>query len=146
MKILIQLSNDWPENVSGNPVLDEWIYNVPWFGIEYFLLCEDGKVYQSYIKMPFSIEITEFQLFKHIHIDETSFILQATNEWPDGVNIRKGFISRRDERHLYNKKENGCWYVSPEGNDAVIIFDAPEIQEHKNRYNRMPIITYEVLD
>ena len=41
------------------------------------------------------------------------------------------------KRHPYNKKENGCWYVSPEGNDAVIIFDAPEIQEHKNRYKEM---------
>ncbi|HDQ3372723.1 TPA: hypothetical protein P7468_005302, partial [Klebsiella pneumoniae] len=115
-------------------------------GNEYFLLCEDGNVYQSYIKMPFSTVIKEFQLFRHTHVDETSFIIETTDEWPDDVNIREGFISKVDKRHLYSKKENGCWYVSPEGNDAVIIFDAPEIQEHKNKYNRMPIITCEALD
>ena len=145
MKILIKLSNDWPEHVSGNPVLDEWVHKVPWCGVEYFLLCEDGHVYQSYIKMPFSTEIKEFQLFRHTNIDETSFMIEEINEWPEGVNTRKGFISKIDKRHPYNKKENGCWYVSPEGNDAVIIFDAPEIQEHKNRYKEMPIISCEFL-
>lgn len=146
MKVLIKLNNDWPEYVSGNPVPDDWVHKIPWSGIECFLLCDDGNIYQSYIKMPFSTEIKEFQLFRHTHIDETSFMIEAINEWPNGVNIRKGFISRRDSRHLYNKKENGCWYVSPEGDDAVIMFDAPEIQEHKNNHNRMPIITCEVLD
>lgn len=145
MKILIKLSNDWPAYANGNHINDEWVHEVPWCGIEYFLLCEDGHVYQSYIKMPFSTEINEFQLFRHIHIDETSFMIETINEWPDGVNIRKGFISKRDKRHLYNKKENCCWYVSPEGNDSVIIVDAPEIQEHQNRYNEVPIISCEVL-
>lgn len=145
MKFLIKLNNDWPEHASGNTVLDEWVHKIPWSGIECFLLCEDGNIYQSYIKMPFPVEIKEFQLFRHKHIDEATFILEPTNAWPDSVNIRKGFISRKDKKHLYNKKENSCWYVSPEGNDAVIIFDAPEIQEHKNRYNEMPIILCEVL-
>ena len=121
MKLLIKLSNDWPEHLSGNPVLDEWVHEIPWYGNEYFLLCEDGNVYQSYIKMPFSTVIKEFQLFRHTHVDETSFIIETTDEWPDDVNIREGFISKVDKRHLYSKKENGCWYVSPEGNDAVII-------------------------
>lgn len=44
------------------------------------LLCEDGNVYQSYIKMPFSVEIKEFQLFRHTHIDETSFMIEEINE------------------------------------------------------------------
>ncbi|MBE3275275.1 hypothetical protein IMW81_25350 [Klebsiella pneumoniae] len=48
MKVLIKLSNDWPEHVSGNPVLDKWVHKIPWSGIECFLLCEDGNVYQSY--------------------------------------------------------------------------------------------------
>ncbi|WP_179287749.1 hypothetical protein [Klebsiella pneumoniae] len=46
MKVLIKLSNDWPEHVSGNPVLDKWVHKIPWSGIECFLLCEDGNVYQ----------------------------------------------------------------------------------------------------
>ncbi|HEE1269183.1 TPA: hypothetical protein R6477_005218, partial [Klebsiella pneumoniae] len=88
MKVLIKLSNDWPEHVSGNPVLDKWVHKIPWSGIECFLLCEDGNVYQSYIKMPFSVEIKEFQLFRHTHIDETSFMIEEINEWPEGVNTR----------------------------------------------------------
>jgi hypothetical protein len=71
--------------------------------------------YQSYIKMPFSVEIKEFQLFRHTHIDETSFMIEEINEWPEGVNISKGFISKTDKRHPYNKKENGCWYVFLKG-------------------------------
>ncbi|MHB7289610.1 hypothetical protein ACYCJ5_26825 [Klebsiella pneumoniae] len=38
MKVLIKLSNDWPEHVSGNPVLDKWVHKIPWSGIECFLL------------------------------------------------------------------------------------------------------------
>ena len=72
-------------------------------------------------------------------------MIEEIIDWPEGVNIRKGFISITDKRLPYNKKENGCWYVSPEGNDAVIIFYAPEIQGHKNRYKEMPIISCEVL-
>ncbi|VCV32248.1 hypothetical protein BANRA_00160 [Klebsiella pneumoniae] len=36
MKVLIKLSNDWPEHVSGNPVLDKWVHKIPWSGIECF--------------------------------------------------------------------------------------------------------------
>ena len=68
MKVLIKLSNDWPEHVSGNPVLmiigftkDSLVRH------RMLLLCEDGNVYQSYIKMPFSVEKKEFQLFRHTH-------------------------------------------------------------------------------
>lgn len=69
------------------------------------LLCEDGNVYQSYIKMPFSVEIKEFQLFRHAHIDETSFMIEEINEWPEGVNIRKGFISKQiRDIHIIKRK------------------------------------------
>lgn len=30
--------------------------------------------------MPFSVEIKEFQLFRHTHIDETSFMIEEINE------------------------------------------------------------------
>lgn len=60
MKVLIKLSNDWFEYVSGNLVFDKWVYKIFWFGIECFLLCEDGNVYQLYIKMFFFVEIKEF--------------------------------------------------------------------------------------
>ncbi|VCZ73972.1 hypothetical protein BANRA_03578 [Klebsiella pneumoniae] len=67
MKVLIKLSNDWPEHVSGNPVLDKWVHKIPWSGIECFLLCEDGNVYQSYIKCLFCRDkrISTFQAYTH---------------------------------------------------------------------------------
>ncbi|MCO5781369.1 hypothetical protein [Citrobacter meridianamericanus] len=33
-KLLIIISNDLPEHVSGNPVIDEWVHEVSWCGIE----------------------------------------------------------------------------------------------------------------
>lgn len=72
-------------------------------------------------------------------------MIEEINEQFEGVNIRKGFILKIDKRYLYNKKENGCWYVLFEGNDVVIIFDVFEIQEYKNRYKEMLIILCEVL-
>jgi hypothetical protein len=32
-------------------------------------------------------------------------MIEEINEWPEGVNIRKGFISKTDKRHPYNKRK-----------------------------------------
>ncbi|WP_247595603.1 hypothetical protein [Brenneria roseae] len=142
MKILINVQNNWPDNVKE---LNSAKYNqneIPWYGKELFFLHEDGIVYQSYVKMPFIVDVEEFSLFSLTKKDDSVFLIEKITDWPKGANIRKGFV-----RAQWGHKSYGsCFYVFPDGSNMYAYFDAPVIQEHHRIYNIMPFITCEVLN
>ncbi|WP_259399301.1 hypothetical protein [Pectobacterium carotovorum] len=135
MKILINVQKNWPDNVKE---LDSAKYDqneIPWCGKELFFLHEDGRVYQRYVKMPFIVDVDKLSLFSLTTKDDNSFLIEEITDWPNGVNIRKGFV-----RAGWGHKSCGaCFCVFPDGSNMYAYFDAPTIQEHHRIYNVMCI-------